>query len=58
MKITINSRELANNLVALAFMCANTGTDNCDLILTTSMGKISCHIEFSRADDKKTGSDG
>ena len=54
MKTTINSQELANNLVALAFMCANTGTDNCDLILTTSMGKINCHIEFSRTECEKT----
>jgi hypothetical protein len=61
--MTINDQELATNLVALAFMCANSGTDNCDLILTTSMGKINCHINFSKVEDdnaegEETGSDG
>lgn len=47
MAITINNKELANNLLTLAIMCIKEGTDNCDIILTTSKGKINCHIEFS-----------
>ena len=48
MGITINNKELATDLITLAVMCANEGTDNCDIILTTTKGKINCHIEFSR----------
>lgn len=44
--MAINSKELASDLIALAVMCANEGTDNCDITLTTSKGKINCHIEF------------
>ena len=48
MKITINSKELVTNLLALAFLCAGEGTDNCDIALATSNGEINCHIEFSK----------
>ena len=36
----INNKELATDLLTLAAMCANEGTDNCDITLTTSKGKI------------------
>ena len=48
---TINNKELANYLLALAVMCANEETDNCDITITTSKGKINCHIEFSEIED-------
>lgn len=51
MEMTINDKELATGLIALAIMCANEGTDNCDLTLTASKGKINCHIEFSEAEN-------
>jgi hypothetical protein len=51
MAITINNKELASDLIALAVMCANEETDNCDITLTTSKGKINCHIEFSEVED-------
>jgi hypothetical protein len=51
MGMTIDNKELATDLIALAFMCASEGTDNCDITLTTSKGKISCHIEFSEVED-------
>lgn len=47
MGMTIDNKELATDLIALAIMCANEGTDNCDILLTTTKGKINCHIEFS-----------
>lgn len=50
MRVTINNKELATYLITLAIMCANEGTDNCDIILTTSKGKINCNIEFSDAE--------
>jgi hypothetical protein len=53
MALTINNKELASNLIALAIMCAGEGTDNCDIQLTTSKGKINCHIEFSEVEDVK-----
>lgn len=46
MGMTINNKELATDLITLAVMCANEGTDNCDITLTTTKGKINCHIEF------------
>ena len=49
--MTIDNKELATDLIALAVMCASEGTDNCDITLTTSKGKIKCHIEFSEAED-------
>ena len=51
MEGTINNKELAVDLLALATMCANEGTDNCDITLTTTKGKINCHIEFSEVED-------
>ena len=51
MGITINNKELAVYLLTIAVMCANEGTDNCDIILTTSKGKINCYIEFSEVKD-------
>jgi hypothetical protein len=51
MGMTIDNKELATDLIALAVMCASEGTDNCDITLTTSKGKISCHIEFSEVED-------
>lgn len=53
MGMTIANKELAVNLLTLAVMCSNEGTDNCDITLTTSKGKINCHIEFSEAEDGK-----
>ena len=46
MSKTINDIELAKSLSALAIMCVIEGSDNCDLTLSTSTGKIKCHIEF------------
>ena len=54
MGMTINNKELASDLLALAVMCANEGTDNCDIALTTTKGKINCHIEFEGAEDDNT----
>ena len=51
MAITIKNEEFASDLIALAIMCANEGTDNCDVQLTTNKGKINCHIEFSEVED-------
>lgn len=51
MKGTINNKELTTCLLTLAVMCANEETDNCDIILTTSKGKINCHIEFSEDEE-------
>jgi hypothetical protein len=51
MGMTINNKELASDLLALAVMCANEGTDNCDIALTTTKGKINCHIEFEGVDN-------
>jgi len=52
MEVTIDNKELATNLIALAIMCADEETDNCDIILTTSKGKIKCHIEFEEVKDE------
>lgn len=49
--ITINNKELATYLLTLAVMCADEGTDNCDIELTTSDGNINCHIEFSEVEE-------
>lgn len=49
--MTINNKEFASYLLALAVMCANEETDNCDISLTTSKGKINCHIEFSEVEE-------
>ena len=51
MGMTINNKEFASDLIALAIMCAENDTDNCDLELTTKMGVINCHIEFSGVED-------
>lgn len=51
MEMSINNKELATDLLTLAVMCANEGTDNCDITLTTTKGKINCHIEFSEVED-------
>lgn len=51
MGMTINNKELASDLLALAVMCANEGTDNCDIAITTTIGEINCHIEFERVED-------
>lgn len=53
MEATINNKELATDILALAVMCANEGSDNCDITLTTSKGKIRCHIEFEGVEDEK-----
>ena len=53
MIMTINNKELASDLITLAIMCANEGTDNCDIILTTLKGRINCHIEFNGVEDGK-----
>lgn len=52
MGMIINNQEFASNLIALAIMCANEGTDNCDITLTTTKGKINCHIEFKGVEDE------
>ena len=51
MEMSINNKELAADLITLAVMCANEGSDNCDIALTTSKGKINCHIEFEGVED-------
>ena len=51
MGMTIDNKELATDLITLAVMCANEETDNCDITLTTTKGKINCHIEFSEVED-------
>ena len=51
MGMSIDNKELATDLITLAIMCANEGTDNCDITLTTNKGKINCHIEFERLED-------
>lgn len=53
MEATINNKELTTDLLTLAIMCANEGTDNCDIALTTSKGKINCHIEFSEVENDR-----
>lgn len=53
MIMTINNKEFASNLIAIAIMCAENDTDNCDLELTTGMGVINCHIEFNGVEDGK-----
>ena len=53
MVMTIDNKELASDLITLAVMCASEGTDNCDITLTTTKGKINCHIEFSEVEDGK-----
>ncbi len=50
-EITIKNEEFASNLIALALMCAENGTDNCEVQLTTSKGKINCHIELSEVEN-------
>lgn len=47
MGMLIDNKELATDLITLAIMCAREGTDNCDITLTTTKGKINVHIEFS-----------
>ena len=54
MEGTINNKELATDLLTLATMCANEGTDNCDITLTTSKGEINCHIDFSEVENDKS----
>ena len=51
--MTINNKELATNLITLAVMCANEGSDNCDITLTTTKGKINCHIEFENVEQEE-----
>ena len=51
MGMMIHNKEFASNLIALAIMCAENDTDNCDLELTTGMGVINCHIEFKGVED-------
>ena len=51
MAITIDNKELATDLIALAVMCASEETDNCDITLTTTKGNINCHIEFTGVED-------
>ena len=53
MQMTIKNKELASNLMALAIICSDNGTDNCDPTLTTSKGKLICHIEFEGVEDGK-----
>jgi len=51
MRMSMNNKELASDLLALAVMYANEGTNTCDIALTTSKGKINCHIEFEGVED-------
>ena len=53
MEGTTKNKVLATDLLTLATMCANEGTDTCDITLTTSRGKIKCHIEFSDVEDSQ-----
>ena len=50
-EIILNTKELASTLVALAIFCMNEGTDNCEIPLITSKGKIKCHVEFYDVDN-------
>ncbi len=45
-EFTIDNEELLYNLLTLAKICGDNGTDNCDLTITTNKGDIICHIEF------------
>lgn len=49
--VKINNKKFASYLLALAVMCGEKGTDNCDITITTSKGKINCHIEFSEVEE-------
>lgn len=51
--MTIKNEELAANLLTIAILCAHEETDSCDITLTTSIGKINCHMEFSEVVDEK-----
>ena len=53
MEVTIDNKELATHLTALAIMCASEGTDSCDITISTSKGEFNCHIEFSGVEDGK-----
>lgn len=48
-KFSINNKELVNNLLALAIMCSNNDTDNCELTIPLNGGEIICHIQFEGA---------
>lgn len=45
-EFTVDNKELVDNILALAIMCNNNDTDNCDLTIYTARGDIICHIQF------------
>lgn len=52
-KFNINNRDFANYLAALAVMCANNGTDNCEITINTNKGAFKCEITFSPVNEDK-----
>lgn len=48
----INNPDLANGLAALAIICANNGTDNCEMIINTNKGKFKCNILFENVEEE------
>jgi predicted secreted protein len=50
----INNPDLANELAALAVLCAKNNTDSCEIIIDTNKGKFKCNILF---EDIKTESE-
>ena len=44
--LAINNPDLANELAALAIICAKNGTDFCQMTIDTEIGKFKCNILF------------
>lgn len=44
--MTIDNKELATDLFTLAIMCASEGSDECDITINATKGRINCHIKF------------
>lgn len=49
----INNPDFASYLAALAVMCANNGTDNCEITINTNKGAFKCEITFSPVNEDK-----
>ena len=52
-KFDINNPDFASYLTALAIMCANNGTDNCEATINTNKGAFKCEITFSPVEEDK-----
>ena len=52
-KFDINNPDFANYLATLAIICANNGTDNCEITINTSKGPFKCNITFSPVDEER-----